>query len=32
MALDGRNAFSYKLDASDIRMIEHNTNSKGKIN
>lgn len=32
MALDGRNAFSYKLDASDIRMIEYNANSKGKIN
>lgn len=32
MALDGRNAFSYKLDASDIRMIEYNANNKGKIN
>lgn len=32
MALDGRNAFSYKLDASDIRMIEHNANSKGRVN
>lgn len=32
MTLDGRNAFSYKLDASDIRMIEYNANNKGKIN
>lgn len=32
MALDGRNAFSYKLDASDIRMIEYNANSKGRVN
>lgn len=32
MALDGRNVFSYKLDASDIRMIEHNANSKGRVN
>lgn len=32
MTLDGRNAFSYKLDASDIRMIEYNANSKGRVN
>lgn len=32
MALDDRNAFSYKLDTSDIRMIEYNANSKGRVN
>lgn len=32
MSLDGRNAFSYKLDAADIRMIEFNANNKGIFN